>query len=92
MGTSHPRVEGIPSSCEGGIEQTLNLEDYAKRLENAKCPCCGGSLAGKWIEMYPHDGGWDVEGYTRKQWLSVRCCRMDWSLWKIGIRGSVEHP
>ena len=68
------------------------LSYYQNIVDCLQCPDCRGALDA--IEMYPHDGGWRVDGYEKRQWLSSHCrkCHYDWSLWKLGILGSVEHP
>lgn len=60
------------------------LEEYDK-MTKQNCPTCKTELGP--IEFYPHDGGWKVEGYDTRLWLSKNCrrCRYDWSLWKIGV-------
>jgi len=49
------------------------------------CPRCKTQL--DHVEYYPHEGGWNVEGYDTRLWLSKHCskCDYDWSLWKIGV-------
>jgi len=61
------------------------LEDYDK-ITTDKCPSCSGKLGA--IEHYDHDGGWNVEGFSEKQWLYKTCrkCGYQWALWKLGIR------
>jgi hypothetical protein len=64
------------------------LNDYDQRateLTGGKCPTCEGVLG--YIENYDHNGGWNVEGFQRKQWLYKTCrkCGYQWALWKLGI-------
>jgi hypothetical protein len=68
------------------------LSHYQNLVDQTPCPECGNQL--ERIEGYNHSGGWLVEGYSTRQWLSAKCtkCRYDFSLWKIGIMGSIEHP
>jgi len=67
----------------------MKLEDYKKLLmvKRAKCKWCGTPLWYCEIEHYDHDDGWEVEGFSKKQWLYVTCpkCGYQWSLWKLGI-------
>jgi len=69
-----------------------DYQDTVKHLTNWKCPNCGGRLGPK-LDRYDHDGGWLVEGFERRQWLSIKCagCHYDWSLWKLGVVGDVDH-
>lgn len=66
--------------------QTKSLEEYGKMVEGKKCRFCGKELPTK-IDHYDHDDGWLVEGFEKKQWLSVFCskCNHDWSLWKLEV-------
>jgi len=61
------------------------LEDYQKMLEDKYCAWCGTPLKDCKIEHYPHSDGWEVEGFSEKQWLYVTCpnCGYTWSLWKL---------
>jgi len=70
-----------------------SLEDYARQVVGKKCVGCGEPFAQPLIDHYNHDGGWIVYGFSRRQWLSVRCshCHYDTSLWKLGIRGDVDN-
>ena len=63
----------------------MKLEDYKKYLEGQKCRWCGTSLENCEIEHYPHEDGWEVEGFEERQWLYVTCpkCGYQWSLWKF---------
>ena len=66
------------------------LCDYGRMLLGKKCKCDGNpSLASLPIEYYDHEGGWKVEGFENRQWLSVVCpkCKYGWSLWKLDVPG-----
>lgn len=66
-----------------------SLEEYADRITTHSCTFCGATLntSARSILMYPHSGGWTVEGMDMKQWLFIRChgCGYDWALWKLGV-------
>jgi len=68
----------------------MTREDYAKMVEGVTCRWCGYALPTE-IQNYNHGGGWELEGYTRRQWLYVECRRCDyqWSLAKLGIPRNV---
>lgn len=68
------------------------LSHYQALVDCVVCPECKTHLLP--IEVYPHRGGWELKDYLTRQWLSAKCpkCRFEWSLWKLGIFGSVEHP
>jgi hypothetical protein len=64
------------------IEMTdaKTLEEYEKEWgEKPRCPFCGGYLGA--LEYYPHPNGWEVEGFSEKQWLYRTCleCGHQWS-------------
>jgi len=63
----------------------MNLQDYEIQVKNKKCKFCQGNLGG--IEYYEHDGGYEVEGFTKKQWLYKTCmmCDHQWSLVHLGV-------
>lgn len=79
----------------------MKLEDYAKLAEGKRCVSCGRTIPairqirpvsetpprGWVLEYYPHDGGWDVDGFPHKLWLYIVCpkCHYQSALWKIGI-------
>jgi len=48
------------------------------------CPKCGGQLDYN-AKTYPHEGGIEVEGFDKKQWVYFNCldCDYDWALWKL---------
>ena len=73
------------------VENTIteSLIKYSNMITKHVCMGCGAELdtsAGN-IQLYPHSGGWNVEGIEGKQWLYVRChkCKYDWALWKLGV-------
>jgi len=69
----------------------MNRSGYAELIEGASCRWCGYALPTDEIQNYNHGGGWQLDGYTRRQWLYVECRRCDyqWSLAKLGISRSV---
>ena len=89
--------------CEGsgiGIEAERTLGNYHKLANDVLsaeylCDTCHGtgeikqkvSLAHEPIKHYEHDGGWEMDGFNRKQWLYVECpnCKYQWALHKLGI-------
>uniref|UniRef100_A0A6H2A3Z3 Uncharacterized protein n=1 Tax=viral metagenome TaxID=1070528 RepID=A0A6H2A3Z3_9ZZZZ len=53
--------------------------------KDAQCHWCGSRFDLCSINCYPHKDGIEVEGYTTKQWVYLRCmkCGYDWALWKL---------
>ena len=68
----------------------LGLEDYDRLVEGRPCMSCQLPLPGA-VEHYDHSGGWEVRGFTERQWLFVTCpnrkCEYPNALWKLGITG-----
>ena len=62
------------------------LAAYAALLAGKTCQWDGRGLPAK-VDVYDHSDGWYVDGFDKKQWLSVQCpkCHYDWSLNKLGI-------
>lgn len=68
------------------------LGDYQRAIAGARCRFCGqdkpdgtriGTLLDRQgIKYYDHDGGYEVAGFVKRQWLYVTCpvCQHDWSL------------
>ena len=54
----------------------------------ARCTC-GAELSG--VASFDHDGGFEVPGFGRRQWLYSRCeaCERDIALGKVGFNGSI---
>jgi len=77
--------------CNGRMDKEdipkHTLEEYKKMIERFTCQWCGIDLSDQPIDCYPHEGGWNVNGFEEKQWLSIQCpgCGYDWSLWKLGV-------
>ena len=66
----------------------MKITDYEKMLEGKTCRWHNAPVKlPQKIDSYDHSGGYTVEGFDQKQWLSVRCveCSYDWSIWKLGI-------
>ena len=61
------------------------LTVYQEEIKGKKCRWCGKDLGDELLEFYDHDGGFEVEGFDRKQWLYVTCpeCEYQWSLSKL---------
>ena len=71
----------------------LKLSDYGKMLLGKRCTCqAEPSLAAQPIDHYDHSGGWRVDGFEFRQWLSVECpkCKYQWSLRKLGVTGKAS--
>lgn len=66
----------------------MTIADYEKLVEGKTCRFHNKPmpLPSK-IDHYAHAGGYTVEGFDMKQWLSVHCdaCGYDWSISKLGI-------
>lgn len=70
----------------------MNLQYYQSQLHGKECRHCKMNdrtvpLEGLDIQMYPHDGGYQVTGMEQRQWLYVVCpwCGYQWSLKKLKI-------
>lgn len=65
----------------------MKLGFYSESIRGAKCRFCGATLNHRNVEYYDHDGGYEVEGFTQKQWLYVTChkCGHQWSLVHLGV-------
>lgn len=63
------------------------LEEYRLAVTVDVCRWCNTDITEQSIDTYEHDGGWIVEGFDEKQWLSIQCpsCGYEWALWKIGV-------
>jgi hypothetical protein len=68
-------VPHLPAEEEKKFKAGLNLT----------CGWCQTDLSGVPIEHYDHDGGYEVPGYEKKQWLYITCpkCHYQWALWKL---------
>lgn len=68
----------------------MTLEKYTLLARGKPCVGCGKPLTGR-VEHYDHSGGWEVRGFTERQWLFVVCpnrkCEYQNALWKFGIAG-----
>lgn len=63
------------------------LDEIKKKITIDKCRWCGSELNKDNIDMYPHEGGWIIDGMSEKQWLYIHCnkCDYDWPIWKLGV-------
>ena len=61
-------------------------ELFLKQLQVLNCKSCGTPLP-RAIKHYEHEGGWEVLGFQKKQWLFIEClnCEHEWSLNKLGV-------
>lgn len=62
------------------------MKEYLEMVKGKRCLFCGEPLPDK-ILHYDHDGGWDVLGFDKRQWLFIECdkCHYQWALWKLGV-------
>jgi hypothetical protein len=64
----------------------LTLEEYQEMCTSLFCRTtnCVGPLE---LEWYEHEGGWEIEGSSKKQWLYTHCrsCGHQFSLRHYGI-------
>lgn len=68
----------------------MTLEDYAFIVSGRKCIGCKKPfpLPIKIARDNSGPDGWEVEGFSERQWLSVTCsCGYQNALWKLGIIG-----
>jgi len=70
----------------GLAKQAPTLEEYADLVKGKICRWCRTSFRAR-VEHYDHAGGWEVRGFSQKQWLYIRCqkCSYQWNLGKLGI-------
>jgi len=63
------------------------LGEIGERIEKAgvKCRWCETEIKAINIESYPHEGGIEVNGYSKKQWVYFTCpkCDYQWALHKL---------
>jgi hypothetical protein len=66
--------------------RALTLKEYAALVKRKRCRWCRRKLS-SWVEHYDHAGGWEVSGFSQKQWLYTTCpkCKYQWNLGKLGI-------
>lgn len=72
----------------------MTLQNYATLTKGKACRSCDSPLASPiTVEHYPHDGGWQVDTFPKRQWLYVVCgnCKYQNALWKLGIPGRKEE-
>ena len=96
---SPPRLKarGSSSAKAGDGERAtttraLTLQEYAALVKRKKCRWCKRRLSSR-VDHYDHAGGWEVNGFQRKQWLYVICtgCGYQWNLSKLGITKSAPQ-
>lgn len=66
----------------------MELEEYYKQIKIDTCKWCDYSpLSSETIKCYEHEGGWIVDGFTKRMWLFITCpkCDYEWALWKLGV-------
>ena len=68
-----------------GSFNNMRMIQIADLIDEKEPKCiCGKTLEGGLLKNYPHDGGIQVAGYKRKQWVYVHCrCGYDMAVWKI---------
>jgi hypothetical protein len=85
----HHRDSEVDSAFDNEIPRLTRvrtLKEYAALVGGKCCRWCGAQLK-RWIEHYDHNGGWEVSGFSQKQWLYATCprCKYQWNLGKLGI-------
>lgn len=64
------------------------IDEIREKIKTTTCRWCGEEHIDRQpISYYPHDGGWEVEGFNEKQWLYIVCpkCEYQHALWKLGV-------
>jgi hypothetical protein len=63
------------------LSQVSNVNDHRKNCS------CGTPIIKGVLASYDHEGGMEVPGYEKKQWVYMHCpkCKYDLAVWKIGI-------
>ena len=62
-----------------------------QKLTGEKCRWRKTKLGDQRVQFYEHHGGYEVDGYDKRQWLYVECpkCKYEWNLNKLSCIGSV---
>jgi len=64
----------------------LKLKEIGNIVESLQFNCwCGEPIKAEHVHSYNHQGGIEVEGFEKKQWVYFVCpgCGYSWALWKI---------
>lgn len=71
------------TEAQKSIEKIRESMDH---IEKKECRC-GEPLNPVNIEYYDHEGGYNLPGFGKPQWLMHHCkkCNYDYSLWKLGV-------
>jgi len=83
----------IPTSLRITITDPVKAQESLARIramighaEKKECPKCDKPLVPANLEYYDHEGGYDLPGFGRRQWLYHQCeCGYGYSLWKLRI-------
>jgi hypothetical protein len=66
--------------------QEIHKSDIIDKVisNDGVCVSCGELLRADSLDLYNHDGGVKIVGYTEKQWVSFEChCGYGSALWKV---------
>lgn len=67
-------------------ESLERVKELMKTVEKKTCLKCGEPLDPANLEYYDHEGGYDMPGFGKPQWLYHQCaCGYGYSLWKLRI-------
>lgn len=67
-------------------ESLERIREMMKHAEKKECCKCGKPLNPANLEYYDHEGGYDLPGFGKPQWLYHQCkCGYGYSLWKLRI-------
>jgi len=66
---------------------SMSLQEIAQHVvkKETACPVCQRKFRPGDINHYPHDGGWNICGFAKKQWVYFVCkaCTITLNLNKI---------
>lgn len=70
----------------GTILSLEQAQPFLGQMKRPRCSC-DEDLRGSVIFAYPHEHGWTVPGFDKKQWLFIVCpkCGHQNPLWQLGV-------
>lgn len=60
----------------------VKLEDILLLKAKTECGFCRTEYNINDVRSYDHPSGWEIEGFSEKQWLYFHChnCQYDWAI------------
>lgn len=83
--TTKTKIEGNPF-----IPRLLDFSNkklFFEKIKIKECRFCSTPFQQHLMFHYPHDSGYKVPGFLKKQWLYLSCskCRHNWALTHLGV-------